>query len=56
MIIADYVADCVVRDARRFEKCNWCGLPGPGWRQHDDNQKGNILFVDAVEERSYLAG
>ena len=44
MIIADYVADRVIRVARRFEKCNWCWLPGPGWRRHDDNQQGNVPF------------
>ena len=46
VIIADYVADRVIQDTRRFK--NETGA--------DDNQKGLFSFVDEVGERSYLAG
>ena len=46
VIIADYGADRVIRDTRQFKR--EIGA--------DDNQKGLFPFVDAVGERSYLAG
>ena len=46
VIIVDYVANRVIRDTRQFKK--EIGA--------DDNQKGLFPFVDAVRERSYLAG
>ena len=46
MIIADYVANRMIQDTRRFKK--EIGA--------DDNQKGLFSFVDVVGEHSYLAG
>ena len=46
VIIADYVADHVIRNTRKIKK--EIGADG--------NQKGLFPFVDAVGERSYLAG
>ena len=46
VIIIDYVASRVILDTRQFKK--EIGA--------DDNQKGLFPFVDAVGERSYLAG